>query len=197
MKRCFDLILALFGLLILLPAFLLISLMILITMGYPVFFRQVRVGQNGNPFQIIKFRSMVRDANLKGPEITTGKDKRITPLGRFLRRSKLDELPQLINVLTGKMSFVGPRPEVPRYVRLYTDRQREVLKVRPGLTDTASIVYRDEESVLARYDDPERAYIDKIMPAKLEMNLAYIEKASFRRDLALIFKTLDRLFYRR
>ena len=152
-----------------------------------------RVGKDGLDFKITKFRSMVKNAARRGPAITTGGDNRITPFGRFLRKTKLDELPQLFNVLSGKMAIVGPRPEVPEYVQLYTDEQKAVLSVRPGLTDPASIAYRDEEKVLARYDDPEKAYIEKIMPAKLKMNISYIEKASFSRDLALIFKTLGRL----
>lgn len=193
MKRALDFGLALIGLILLAPIFILVSFIILITMGYPVFFRQTRVGKDGLDFKIIKFRSMVKNAARQGPAITTGGDNRITPFGRFLRKTKLDELPQLFNVLSGKMAIVGPRPEVPEYVRLYTDEQKAVLSVRPGLTDPASIAYRDEESVLARYDDPEKAYIEKIMPAKLKMNISYIEKASFSRDLALIFKTLGRL----
>lgn len=191
MKRSFDFVVALLGLLILSPLLLLISLAIWATMGRPVFFRQIRVGRGGVDFKIIKFRSMICDR--EGLAITTGKDDRITPFGRFLRRTKLDELPQLVNVVTGDMALVGPRPEVPQYVRLYTEKQRRVLAVRPGLTDPASIVYRDEESVLARYDDPERAYIEKIMPAKLKMNLAYLEKAGFWTDLGLILRTLKRL----
>ena len=193
MKRALDFGLALIGLILLAPIFILVSFIILITMGYPVFFRQTRVGKDGLDFKIIKFRSMVKNAARRGPAITTGGDNRITPFGRFLRKTKLDELPQLFNVLSGKMAIVGPRPEVPEYVQLYTDEQKAVLSVRPGLTDPASIAYRDEEKVLARYDDPEKAYIEKIMPAKLKMNISYIEKASFSRDLALIFNTLGRL----
>ncbi|MCP4569678.1 MAG: sugar transferase [FCB group bacterium] len=191
MKRSFDFVVALLGLLILSPLLLIISLATLATMGSPIFFRQIRVGRGGVDFKIIKFRSMIRDR--AGMAITTGKDTRITPFGRFLRRTKLDELPQLFNVVSGDMSLVGPRPEVPQFVRLYTETQRRVLAVRPGLTDPASIVYRDEESVLARYGDPERAYIEKIMPAKLKMNLAYLEKAGFWTDFGLILKTLKRL----
>jgi lipopolysaccharide/colanic/teichoic acid biosynthesis glycosyltransferase len=140
---------------------------------------------------------MIRKADRQGPAFTAGGDPRITAVGRFLRRYKLDELPQLINVLKGDMSLVGPRPEVPEYVAFYTEAQKKVLTVRPGLTDTASIVYRDEERVLARYADARQAYIEKIMPAKLKLNLAYVEKAGLRTDLSLIFKTLEKIFWRR
>ncbi len=197
MKRLFDLVVALGGLIILSPLLLGLSILVLVTMGWPVFYAQERVGRGGRPFRIIKFRSMIRKADRQGPAFTTGGDPRITAVGRFLRRYKLDELPQLINVLKGDMSLVGPRPEVPEYVAFYTEAQKKVLTVRPGLTDTASIVYRDEERVLARYADARQAYIEKIMPAKLKLNLAYVEKAGLRTDLALIFKTLEKIFWRR
>jgi len=194
MKRLFDLLFSLVGLLILSPFFILLSLLILVTMGWPIFYRQIRVGRGGREFKIIKFRSMVKNAEKRGLPVTTGGDRRITPIGRFLRRTKLDELPQLLNVVSGDMSLVGPRPEVPKYVTLYDDRQRQVLSVRPGLTDPASIVYRHEEKILARYPDTEKAYIEVLMPAKLLLNLAYIEKQSFCRDLALIGRTLRKIF---
>lgn len=197
MKRLFDFSMALLGLIILSPVLILISLIILLTMGWPIFYRQQRIGRNGVPFRIVKFRSMVKDAEKKGKPYTSGGDPRITRLGRVLRKYKLDELPQLFNVLKGEMAVVGPRPEVAEYVRLYTEEQKKVLKVRPGLTDTASIVYRNEESILARYEDSDKAYIEKIMPAKLKLNLAYLEKASFGGDLILIFKTLEKIFWRR
>jgi lipopolysaccharide/colanic/teichoic acid biosynthesis glycosyltransferase len=194
MKRLFDLIFSLAGFLVLSPIFIILSLLILITMGWPVFYRQIRVGRGGEEFKIIKFRSMVKNAEKRGLAVTTGGDPRITPIGRFLRKSKLDELPQLLNVISGDMSLVGPRPEVPKYVSLYDDHQRQVLSVRPGLTDPASIVYRHEEQILARYADTEKAYIEVLMPAKLKLNLAYIEKQSFWRDLALIGRTLRKIF---
>jgi len=197
MKRLFDILVSLTAIIVLLPLFIVLSIVMLMTMGTPIFYRQVRIGRYGRPFKIIKFRSMVKDAERRGPAFTVGGDSRITPVGRFLRKYKLDELPQLVNVLIGHMSFVGPRPEVPEYVEYYTEDQRRVLDVRPGLTDPASIVYRDEENVLARYDDSRAAYIEKIMPAKLKLNIAYIEKAGFRRDLGLIFETLKKLFWRR
>jgi lipopolysaccharide/colanic/teichoic acid biosynthesis glycosyltransferase len=197
MKRAFDLLGSLAGLLIISPLLLVVSCLILVTMGWPVFYRQVRIGKDGEHFKIIKFRSMIKNADRQGPAFTAGGDPRITPVGRLLRKYKIDELPQLINVVLGDMSLVGPRPEVPEYVDRYTDEQRRVLSVRPGLTDTASIVYRDEESVLSRYDDAQKAYVDKIMPAKLKLNLAYIERAGFFSDLSLIFKTLEKIFWRR
>jgi lipopolysaccharide/colanic/teichoic acid biosynthesis glycosyltransferase len=140
---------------------------------------------------------MVRNAENRGPAFTAGGDPRITSFGKFLRKYKLDELPQLINVLVGDMAVVGPRPEVAEYVNLYTDKQKKALSVRPGLTDMASIVYSDEESVLARYEDPHKAYIEKIMPDKLRLNLAYIERATFISDLALIVRTIKKVFWRR
>ncbi len=197
MKRAFEFIVALSALTLLAPLFIIICVIILFTMGRPIFYRQIRIGKGAVPFKIIKFRSMVRAADRQGPALTTDGDLRITTVGRLLRRTKLDELPQLLNVLWGDMSLVGPRPEVPEYVRLYSERQLKVLSVRPGLTDPASIVYRDEEKVLARYDDAEKIYTEKIMPAKLKLNLSYIEKATFLTDLGIIIKTLQKLFQRR
>jgi len=194
MKRLFDITAAFVGLVVLGPLYFLVVILILVTMGRPVLFRQARIGRNERPFAIIKFRSMVRDADRQGPEFTTGGDARVTPLGRFLRRTKLDELPQLVNILKGEMSFVGPRPEVPRYVKLYDADQRRVLAVRPGLTDPASLAYHNEEEILAGYTDAEKAYVEKIMPAKLELNLAYLDKAGLLSDLGLIFKTIGRIF---
>lgn len=197
MKRGFDFIASLLGLLLLSPLFLVLVLLVLVSMGLPVFYRQVRVGRGGMPFKIIKFRSMVKDAERRGLAVTTGQDPRITPVGRFLRKTKLDELPQLFNVLAGDMSLVGPRPEVPKYVELYTEAQRRVLFVRPGLTDPASIVYRNEEEILARHEDTEKAYIDILMPAKLKLNLAYIDNRSFLADLRLILRTMGKIISRR
>jgi lipopolysaccharide/colanic/teichoic acid biosynthesis glycosyltransferase len=197
MKRLFDLIVSLAAIIILSPLFIVLGLLILLTMGWPIFYLQARVGRGGRLFKIVKFRSMVRRADKQGPSYTVGGDPRITPVGRFLRKHKLDEIPQLFNVLAGQMSFVGPRPEVPEYVELYTDAQRRVLSVKPGLTDPASIVYRDEEKVLARYEDSRTAYVEKIMPAKLKLNMAYLEKATFGKDLGLILETLKRLFWHR
>ena len=194
MKRLFDLFFSLAGFLVLSPIFIILSLLIIVTMGWPIFYRQIRVGRGGAQFKIIKFRSMVKNAEKRGLAVTTAGDPRVTAVGRFLRRTKLDELPQLLNVISGDMSLVGPRPEVPKYVALYDDHQRNVLSVRPGLTDPASIVYRHEEEILARYADTEKAYIEVLMPAKLRLNLAYIKKQSFCRDLALIGRTLRKIF---
>ncbi len=197
MKRAFDIAVSLLVLIILSPLFVLLSLIVFVTMGWPVFYRQTRVGKDSRVFKIIKFRSMIKEADKKGLAVTAGADSRVTPVGRLLRKTKLDELPQFINVLRGEMSLVGPRPEVPRYVRLYSHKQLRVLSVRPGLTDPATIAYRDEEKILAGYDDPEKAYIEHIMPAKLKLNLAYLEKASFAADLGLLFRTVAKLFDRR
>ncbi len=179
------------------PVFLLIALAIRLDSTGPVFFRQARIGRGGVPFRIIKFRSMTPDAPEKGPQITSAGDPRVTRVGRILRRTKLDEFPQLINVLKGEMSFVGPRPEVPSYVAFYDEQQRKVLSVRPGITDPASIAYSNEEEILEGVSDVHRAYVDDIMPRKLELNLAYIDKMSFAYDLKLIFKTFSKVFVKK
>ena len=159
----------------------------------PVFCRQQRVGRHGVLFRIHKFRSMVEDAPQGGPQITVGADPRITRAGHFLRRSKLDELPQLIDVLMGTMSLVGPRPEVPRYVAMYPAALRDkVLSVRPGITDPASIEYRDENTLLAQADDPERVYVEQVMPAKLRYAAQYVDQMSVPNDVRLILATLRR-----
>lgn len=197
MKRAFDIVISVVVLIVLSPLLLLLALAVLVTMGWPIFYRQTRIGKDSKAFKIIKFRTMVNRADKMGLPITTGKDPRVTPVGRFLRGTKLDELPQFLNVLWGPMSLVGPRPEVPKYVRMYSRKQMRVLSVKPGLTDPATIAFRNEESILARYDDPEKAYIEEIMPDKLKLNLAYIEKASFFGDLAILYKTFVKLFDRR
>lgn len=189
-KRCFDIFFSLLGILFLLLLFLFVAIAIKCSSKGPVLFKQERVGKNGKTFKIWKFRSMVVDAEAKGRQITTDGDSRITKVGKFIRKTKIDELPQLFNVLSGKMSFVGPRPEVPRYVALYTEEQRKVLTVKPGITDLASIEYRNENDLLKEAEDPDKKYIEEIMPAKLELNLKYIEKAGFFYDIGLIFKTV-------
>ncbi len=191
-KRLFDLFAAAAALLFLSPLFLLIALAVGLSSKGGVFYRQRRIGLQGRPFRLIKFRSMYADADRRGL-LTIGDDRRITPVGRFLRRYKLDELPQLWNVLKGDMSLVGPRPEVPRYVEHYDERQRKVLDVRPGLTDYASLYYIDEAKVLARSEDPEKAYLEEVLPHKLELALHYVENRSFSEDLKIIFKTLGKL----
>ena len=196
-KRLFDMLGAAVGLVLLAPLLLGIALWIKLDSRGPVFFRQQRVGRFGAPFQIHKFRSMREDAPLAGPQITVGADPRITRAGHFLRRTKLDELPQLLDVLAGSMSLVGPRPEVPRYVAMYpTEVRDKVLSVRPGITDPASIEYRDESTLLARAADPERVYIEQVMPAKLRYAAEYVDHMSLINDLRLIGATLRSLFSR-
>ena len=186
-KRAFDIVCSLLGLVVLSPLLLVVSLLVAVTSPGGVFFRQERIGKGGKPFRIFKFRSMRKDN--AGLKITTGNDSRITPVGRFLRKSKIDELPQLINVLVGDMSFVGPRPEVADYVSLYTLYQRQVLLVRPGITGLASIRFRNENDLLTASTDPNRTYIEQIMPRKIDLDLEYIPHASVLYDIKLIFQT--------
>ncbi len=186
-KRAFDIVCSLLGLIVLSPLLLVVSLLVALTSPGGVFFRQERIGKGGKPFRIFKFRSMRKDN--AGLKITTGNDSRITPVGRFLRKSKIDELPQLINVLVGDMSFVGPRPEVADYVDLYTPYQRQVLLVRPGITGLASIRFRNENDLLTASADPNRTYIEEIMPRKIDLDLEYIPHASVLYDIRLIFQT--------
>ena len=186
-KRAFDIVCSLLGLVVLSPLLLVVSLLVAVTSPGGVFFRQERIGKGGKPFRIFKFRSMRKDN--AGLKITTGNDSRIAPVGRFLRKSKIDELPQLINVLVGDMSFVGPRPEVADYVSLYTPYQRQVLLVRPGITGLASIRFRNENDLLTASTDPNRTYIEQIMPRKIDLDLEYIPHASVLYDIKLIFQT--------
>lgn len=197
-KRLFDLVVAAAGVIVLLPVFVLIALAIKLDSPGPVFFRQQRVGRAGVPFRIHKFRTMVHDPLGRGPQVTAGADPRITRVGRFLRRTKLDELAQLVDVLQGTMSLVGPRPEVPRYVALYPEHLREkVLSVRPGITDLASIEFRDENELLGRCADPEHEYVHVVMPRKLALAARYVDEASFATDLRLIVRTLATVWSRR
>ena len=189
-KRAMDIVISGGALAVLWPAMLVVAAAIKIDDPGPVFYRQVRVGRGGKEFRIFKFRTMVVDADKKGLQITVGRDNRITRMGAFLRKTKLDELAQLLNVFIGDMSFVGPRPEVPKYVNLYTPYQRQVLLVRPGITDYASIAYRNENDLLAGTDDPERMYIETIMPDKIELNMKYLREISPIADLKLIFGTI-------
>lgn len=188
-KRLFDICASIGGLLVLALPFCMVAIIIKLTSKGPVYFRQERVGKNGKTFRIYKFRTMTVNAEAQGMQITVGADRRITKIGQILRKTKIDELPQLINVLKGEMSFVGPRPEVPRYVELYSDYQKNILKIKPGITELASIVYRDENEVLAQSEDPEKTYIEEIMPKKIELNMEYMQKMSFWYDIKLIFKT--------
>lgn len=189
LKRCFDLLMSGLGLLVLSPLFVLMALWIKCDSKGPVFYRQTRVGRYGRDFRLFKFRSMRVGSDKKGLITVGGHDPRITRSGYFIRKYKLDELPQLINVFIGDMSLVGPRPEVRKYVDLYTPEQRHVLDVRPGITDPASIRYRNENELLGADDDPERYYVDVILPDKLRLNLDYVAKHSFGHDLNIIFQT--------
>lgn len=190
MKRIFDFIFSFIGLLVISPVLLGIALIIAFTSKGGVFYRQNRVGRFGRDFRIFKFRTMYVDSDKKGLLTVGGRDPRVTNVGYYLRKYKIDELPQLINVFLGDMSFVGPRPEVRKYVDLYNDEQRKVLNVHPGITDLASIEYRNENEILSKQSEPEKYYIDVIMPAKLSINLKYIENRSLFKDINVILKTL-------
>lgn len=196
LKRIFDIVVSFVGLVILSPLFLILAIAIARDSKGPVFFKQTRVGRNEVPFKIYKFRTMVEDAEARGMQLTVGDDSRITKVGTFLRKTKIDELPQLINVFKGEMSFVGPRPEVPKYVGLYTEDQRQVLMVRPGITDLASIEYRNESELLATADNPEKVYIEEVMPRKIELNKEYIRNMSLVSDMRIILKTIAVLYKR-
>jgi len=193
-KRLFDLLASLLALSVLAPLLLLIALAIRLDSPGPALFRQQRVGLHGRIFRIHKFRTMFVDAERSGPTLTPGGDPRITPVGAFLRRHKLDELPQLIDVVSGDMSIVGPRPEVPRYVALYPPDVRQiVLSVRPGITDAASVAYRDEGAALARAADVEQFYVDVILPQKLRLCVEYVRNRSLPGDLRIVARTLAAL----
>ena len=192
LKRIFDITLSLFGLIILLPFMLIIAIFIKFDSKGSIFFKQIRVTKGGREFKILKYRTM-RSGSDKYSQITVGKDGRITKIGSFLRKYKLDEIPQLINVLIGDMSLVGPRPEVPKYVALYTDEQKEILKVRAGITDYASIEFSDENDLLALEEEPEKAYIEKIMPKKIELNKKYLSEISILTDIKIILLTIKKI----
>ena len=171
---------------------IIIAILIKLDSKGPIFFKQVRVTKNGREFKIFKYRTM-RVGSDKYSQITVGKDSRITKVGDFLRKYKLDEIPQLINVLIGDMSLVGPRPEVPKYVALYTEEQREILKIRAGITDYASIEFSNENDILANETDPEKAYIEKIMPRKIELNKKYLSEISVMTDIKIILLTIKKI----
>lgn len=189
-KRCCDFVGATVGLLLLWPVFACIAVAIKLSDRGPAFYRQERVGQNGKSFWILKFRTMIVAADKMGPWVTRRGDPRTTKVGRVLRRAKLDELPQLVNVLLGDMSFVGPRPEVPKYVVHYTPEQREILKFKPGITDPASILFLDEESLLKGVADVEAFYLRHCVPIKVALNLEYSRRATVLSDLALVMRTV-------
>ena len=192
-KRALDLLGAAVALAVMAPVMGAVALMVRAHDGGPVFFRQIRIGRHGVPFRIWKFRTMIPADGRLGPEVTAVDDHRITPLGARLRRLKLDELPQLLNILAGEMSFVGPRPEVPRFVAAYSPTERELLEYTPGLTDPASLAYRREAELLAAAPDPERMYLERIMPDKARLSLDYARRATLRSDVRIIAGTLRAL----
>lgn len=193
MKRLFDIILCLIGILFLLPLGLILSISVLIGSKGPVFYIQQRVGKNNQDFGLFKFRTMFVNSDKKGLLTVGNSDKRITKTGGFLRKFKLDELPQLINVLIGDMSIVGPRPEVRKYVEMYNDEQQKILSIRPGITDYASIEFIDENRILGESEDPETTYIKEVMPAKLKLNAKYLAEQGVVTDIKIILMTLKKI----
>jgi lipopolysaccharide/colanic/teichoic acid biosynthesis glycosyltransferase len=193
-KRLFDIIASLIGIIILSPFFILISILVVVDSRGGIFYKQVRVGKGLREFKLLKFRTMYSNSDEKGLLTVGMKDSRITRIGYYLRKYKLDELPQLLNVLIGDMSVVGPRPEVPKYVAIYTDEQKKVFVIKPGITDYASIEYANENEILAKATNPEEEYINNIMPAKLKLNMKYISEMSLRTDIGIIFRTISKLF---
>ncbi len=194
MKRIFDIVVALGGLLLLSPLMLLVPLLIKLDSEGPVFFKQERVGKGFRPFYIYKFRTMVENASQTGSPVTFGNDPRITRVGKLLRKTKIDELPQLINVLKGEMSLVGPRPEIRQYVELFRQDYEQILKIRPGITDVASLKYRDETTILGRSKNPEAEYLKHVLPDKIALEKEYIRRSSVFLDLKLIFRTVLAIF---
>jgi len=192
--RFFDVIIAATGIIILMPVFVTIAIIIMFESEGGAFYRQTRIGKNYKAFHLFKFRSMYPDSAKKGLLTIGNHDPRITGIGQFLRSNKLDELPQMFNVLLGDMSMVGPRPEVRKYVQLYNQEQRKVLSIRPGITDLASIYYASENEILGRSNDPENMYINIIMPEKIKLNLLYVEKYNLRLYFQIIFRTLSEIF---
>jgi lipopolysaccharide/colanic/teichoic acid biosynthesis glycosyltransferase len=190
LKRFFDLFFSIIGLITLSPLFLIVSILIVLDSKGGVFYRQTRVGRGNVDFKLWKFRTMVTDSDKKGLLTVGLSDNRVTKVGRFLRKYKIDEFPQLINVLKGEMSLVGPRPDVRKYVDLYNLEQKKVLNVKPGITDYASIEYIDESDLLALSDDPEKTYIEVIMPEKLKLNFKYIQDQNLKTDLSILVKTI-------
>jgi len=195
MKRVFDLVVSTIALICLAPFFLVIAVIVIADSKGPVFFRQVRVGKDNKDFGLLKFRSMVVNQSNKVQLTIGSRDSRITKSGYWLRKYKLDELPQLLNIFKGEMSFVGPRPEVRKYVNLYTNEQQKVLSVKPGLTDWASIQFSNESDLLASSNDPENFYIQEIIPVKLSQNLSYIERNNLWIDFQIIFLTIKKVMF--
>lgn len=193
LKRTFDVLASGLGLIVLSPLFVVLAIWIKADSKGPVFYRQVRVGRHNRDFRLYKFRSMRPDSDKKGLITVGGHDPRVTRSGYYIRKYKLDELPQLINVFLGDMSLVGPRPEVRKYVDMYTPEQMRVLDVRPGITSLASIRYRNENDILAKASDPDRAYVTQVMPDKIAIDLEYVPKASLLTDIRLIFMTFKEI----
>lgn len=192
-KRIFDLTSSVIVIVLLSWLFIIVSIWILIDSKGGIFYKQIRVGKNGKEFKLLKFRSMKTGADKSG-QLTVGNDARVTRVGHFIRKTKIDEFPQLLNIIKGDMSVVGPRPEVPKYVALYNEEQMRVLSVRPGLTDLASLKYFNEQEVLGKSLDPEKTYIEEVMPEKLRLNLQYVSQRSFYLDMSLIFRTIAKIF---
>lgn len=192
MTRFFDILFSCLGLICLSPILLIIYILIKTESKGPGLYAQKRIGKDGKPFKLLKFRTM-REGSDKGNQITIGEDERITKIGRHLRKYKLDELPQLVNVIKGEMSLVGPRPEVEKYVRLYTPEQRVVLSVLPGITDYASIQYSNENEILGKAEDPHKMYVEEIMPKKIEYNMKYIKDPSLPQYFKIIFLTVSKI----
>ena len=193
-KRAFDIAIAATGLIALLPVMAVVAVLIKCDSHGPVFFKQRRMGRGFRDFLIYKFRTMKQESELTGRLITIGEDPRITRLGRFLRKTKIDELPQLINVLRGEMSLVGPRPELPRFVELFRTEYAEILTVRPGITDLASLKYQDEARLMGQFPNPEEEYVRSILPDKIRLAREYIDRSSIGFDVSLILRTLPKLF---
>jgi len=196
MKRTIDLILAMLGVILLSPVLTAVALLIKFDSRGPIFYRGVRIGRYGNPFRIFKFRTMVEDAEKLGGASTPEDDPRVTRMGRFLRKYKLDELPQILNVISGEMSLVGPRPQVPWAVKLYTQEERTILNVRPGITDYASVRFRDEGEILRGSANPDKEYFEKIHPEKMRLSLEYVRNQSVWLDCKILLKTLGAVVWR-
>jgi len=194
MKRAFDYLVAVIGLVLLFPLFVVVGILIKVDSSGPIFFSQERIGKGFRPFLIYKFRTMVEDAARRGAAITVGADPRITRVGGYLRQTKIDELPQLVNVLMGEMSLVGPRPEVARYVEMFRKDYEEILQVRPGITDLASLRYQNESEWLSRFDQPELEYVNHVLPEKIKLAKNYVQRTSMSGDIVLILKTVPKLF---
>ncbi len=193
MKRLFDIFLSFIGLLLLSPILLLIAILVKLSSKGTVFFTQIRIGKNFKPFKLYKFRSMIISDPKAGLPITSADDPRITKIGKILRKTKLDEIPQLLNVLIGDMSFVGPRPEVEKYISLFKNEYRIILSIKPGITDYAAIEFSNEEQILKKYSNPEEGYIKEILPKKIELYKKYLNDYSFKGDIKIIFATIYKI----